>query len=216
MYRNTRYPLEVQIRLGKCATWATDSNKPFCVVAVAIAAGRDVFIIDIETPEIGFRLCEDGILHRKIRKFGEKTYEIHLPIGTKIRIEKRSVGDQLDIDINSSYPDKKQCEGICGNFDGDSLNDAFLSTTDPFSVTEQSLAIWRVTTKSANFFNRESENSLSPWENTLKFCDCDEKNIDHALAGNIADTIIHCNPETRSTCFEGSQGGLLRCDLEFA
>jgi len=61
--------LKVQISIRQCSTWTL---KPFCVHAIAVRAGRDVFVTDfsLRSLQSGFKLCDDGVLHRRIKKKG--------------------------------------------------------------------------------------------------------------------------------------------------
>ena len=66
----------MQIRLEKCPTWATHALSPYCVQAIAVRAGRDIFIADFKAADRysfmdGFYKCDDKVFDRKVMKDGD-------------------------------------------------------------------------------------------------------------------------------------------------
>ena len=56
--------------MSKCPHWRDGLNSPSCNCGVAVAAGRDIFIMskcEQSGPwDIGFKNCEDGVLRDKV------------------------------------------------------------------------------------------------------------------------------------------------------
>ncbi|KAK3588319.1 hypothetical protein CHS0354_014894, partial [Potamilus streckersoni] len=69
MYKNTKYPAEVQLKTKSCYR---NGGTPFCPCGVAVRAGRDVFVVDkCDSPQkIHMKQCLDGVLNGKVRELG--------------------------------------------------------------------------------------------------------------------------------------------------
>ncbi|XP_052767965.1 uncharacterized protein LOC128208441 [Mya arenaria] len=176
---------------------------------MAVRAGLDVFVIDYKTPEIDFKSCKSGLLHRKVKQIGNKDYEIVLPTGTKVKaVQTRQSGEWdrfMEVDIYPGLPDKGSVDGLCGNFDGNSENDVEISSTPIiasfYPIKESSLQKYTVNA-TMDLFNPNIYEGLTDINSQVKFCECGEENLISAQKGHFEDTKILCKADTKNTCVE--------------
>ena len=67
---------QVQIRLAPCPNYKSERDSPYCNEAVAVRAGRDVYMVDIKNNDINFKMCDDRVLHDAVRRDGGKTFRV--------------------------------------------------------------------------------------------------------------------------------------------
>jgi len=67
--------LQVQIQISQCPGVPSDRQLS-CVHAVAVRAGQDVFVVDLRRFLTAFTLCNDGVLNRKIERYGSYGYKV--------------------------------------------------------------------------------------------------------------------------------------------
>jgi len=69
------YTLQVQIKTSSCPY---PYETAYCVHAVAVRVGQDVFVSDFKKPQTEFTLCNGGLLDRKVKKIGRIGFEVNL------------------------------------------------------------------------------------------------------------------------------------------
>jgi len=67
--------LQVQIQISQCPGVSSDSQLS-CVHAVAVRAGQDVFVVNLRQFLTTFTLCNDGVLNRKVERYGSHGYKV--------------------------------------------------------------------------------------------------------------------------------------------
>ncbi|XP_033762813.1 von Willebrand factor D and EGF domain-containing protein-like [Pecten maximus] len=168
--------VEVQMKVTPC-------NPPahvFCVCAIAVRAGGDVFVIDrcpgIYRNIFEFRSCEDHILD--VRKINENMYKIYLPSGTYLSAYLRHYTgkDVMDLHMYPSAADTFHTRGLCGTLNG-RTDDDFTKSDGQITTDNNIFATsWRVTEKDDNLITMSADalEKLPSWnvtENT-QFCTC--------------------------------------------
>ena len=68
--------LQVQIRTHDCSNYQDHPSRPTCVEAIAVRAGRDVFVIDLDTGYVNFIICDDGVLRRNVKRLDKYNYKV--------------------------------------------------------------------------------------------------------------------------------------------
>ncbi|KAH3795249.1 hypothetical protein DPMN_148797 [Dreissena polymorpha] len=119
MYRNARFKTDVQIQQGIRWNYSPLRDYPYCVVAIAVRAGGDVYVIDLVNTKTAFVQCKDGVLSRKVRRKSKNEYMIYLPTGTEVQV-KNTRHSFLEVDIYPGLQDFGETDGLCGKFDGTS------------------------------------------------------------------------------------------------
>ncbi|XP_052274252.1 von Willebrand factor D and EGF domain-containing protein-like isoform X4 [Dreissena polymorpha] len=158
LYRNTKYKTEVHTMHAPCPNYNERNDSPYCTKAVAVRAGRDVYIIDILEQSSTFKICDDAVLSHKIHKMPGNAYDIYLPTGAIVHI-RNTWQTFLEIDIDAGLLDYKETDGLCGKFDGDSTNDA----AGVCCKLEQSNSL----------FDHNFRLKLERWQEELTVCSCD-------------------------------------------
>lgn len=69
--------LQVQIQISQCPDVPSDRQLS-CVHAVAVRARQDVFVVDFKQFWTEFTLCNDGVLNRKVERYGSYGYTVFL------------------------------------------------------------------------------------------------------------------------------------------
>jgi len=77
--------LQVQIQISQCPDVPSDRQLS-CVHAVAVRAGQDVFVVDLRRFWTEFTLCNDGVLNRKVERYGSYAYKVLIPNAYKVII----------------------------------------------------------------------------------------------------------------------------------
>jgi len=68
--------IQVQINTEPCGHGYTGA---FCINAVAVQAGRDVFVADLKQNDINFKMCENRVLYNNVRRSnGDQDYQVHI------------------------------------------------------------------------------------------------------------------------------------------
>ncbi|XP_052766474.1 uncharacterized protein LOC128207536 [Mya arenaria] len=213
LYRNTEYRTEVQIKLDKCPTYSTFALHPYCIQALVARAGRDIFLINYGThPEVNFKQCDDGVLHRKITKIGNKDYKIILPTGTKITVmqNRGSNGWEkfMEVNIYAGLPDVGRTDGLCGNCNGnpkdDPQHDSQPIYAQFFHISQTDLQKYTLTNTPEDLFNTANHNRVYGWDNRFRFCECDKNSWRFAIIGQLDKTEIKCKEEATTVCEEDS------------
>ncbi|KAL3836001.1 hypothetical protein ACJMK2_021456 [Sinanodonta woodiana] len=128
------------MRTKRC--YGFPEGPPFCPCGVAIAAGRDVFVVDRCSRPITIYMpqCDDGTLKGKIKNAGN-FYQIYLPSGSWVKI---TSGIFFNIYIYPSISDRMATSGLCGYLDGNVENDFIVKPEeDLFNISNyKSLKSW--------------------------------------------------------------------------
>ncbi|XP_021378825.1 uncharacterized protein LOC110466572 isoform X3 [Mizuhopecten yessoensis] len=168
--------VQVQMKVTPC-------NAPahvFCVCAIAVRAGGDVFVIDscpgIYRPIFEFRSCEDHILD--VRKINEHFYKIYLPSGTYLsaRLWHYTGKDVMDLHMFPSAADTFHTRGLCGTLNG-RTDDDFTKPNGQITGDNNIFAkSWSVTDEDENLITMSADNlaKLATWNKTenTQFCTC--------------------------------------------
>ncbi|KAL3836002.1 hypothetical protein ACJMK2_021457 [Sinanodonta woodiana] len=203
LYKHLKIPVQVQMRTNKC--YGFPEGPPFCPCGVAIAAGRDVFVVDRCSIPITIYMpqCDDGTLKGKIKNAGN-FYQIYLPSGSWVKI---TSGLFFNIYIYPSISDRMTTSGLCGYLDGNVENDFVLrnSTTVPDSEFEEFNFNWLVKPEE-DLFNISNYKSLKSWPNEDYLCICR-----HYQDGNGSQS-EKCTPDSRKVCPESGLNDSLATD----
>ncbi|XP_033761549.1 von Willebrand factor D and EGF domain-containing protein-like [Pecten maximus] len=198
LYEHDDSSRKVQVQMT-----VTSCNPPlhvYCVCAIAVRAGGDVFVIDrcptTYRPIFEFRSCEDNILD--VRKINENNYKIYFPSGTYLdaHLWHYTGKDVMDLHMFPSTSDADHTRGLCGVLNG-ITNDDFLkpdgSQTQNNNQFSQS---WRVQERD-NLITMDSESlqKLEVWNKTVQFCTCNEHGQNNAPIQKI-----QCSQNTIATC----------------
>ncbi|XP_053377681.1 neurogenic locus notch homolog protein 1-like isoform X15 [Mercenaria mercenaria] len=185
LYKHKGTNVEVQIITTRC--W----NRPTCICAVAIRAGRDVFMINIcgSINFFGFTHCgEGGIL--QIIKVNDNLYNIYTPTGTKITVS--LLYGYINVDIAMAPKDLNNVEGLCGYFDNDISNDFRHrdGTTSGLDWKDDDFSnSWRVEDKD-NLFRTYRQ--LTAWvDDNMLYCICE---------GTTKEAEAFCSPSQYLDC----------------
>ncbi|KAK3609853.1 hypothetical protein CHS0354_015039 [Potamilus streckersoni] len=193
LYKHLKSPLQVQMRTNPC--YGVPPDGPFCPCGVAIASGRDVFVVDRCSKPIKIYMpqCDDGTLKVKIKGAGN-FYQIYLSTGTWVKI---TSGISFNIYIYPYISDRKSTSGLCGYLDADAQNDFVLrnGTTVPKEKFEDFNSHWLVKPEE-DLFNSSNYKSLPSWPREDYLCMCG-----HYQDGYIVQP-EHCSPDTRNSCPE--------------
>ncbi|OWF38191.1 von Willebrand factor D and EGF domain-containing protein [Mizuhopecten yessoensis] len=188
--------MQVQMKVTFC-------NHPlqvFCVCAIAVRAGGDVFVIDrcpgIYRPIFEFRSCEDHILD--VRKINENNYKIYLPSGAYLNANLRHYTgkDVMDLHMYPSTADTGHTRGLCGTLNENKDDD--FQTADGRRTNDKNTfsKSWRVQ-DGDNLITMDSDslNKLDAWNKTVQFCTCNAPTqIDEPVQN------ITCSQSTVATC----------------
>ncbi|KAL3835998.1 hypothetical protein ACJMK2_021453, partial [Sinanodonta woodiana] len=203
LYKHLKSPIQVQMRTNRC--YGFPEGPPFCPCGVAIAVGRDVFVVDrCSIPTIIYMpQCDDGTLKGKIKNAGN-FYQIYLPSGSWVKI---TSGMFFNIYIYPSISDRMATSGLCGYLDGKVENDFMLRnrTTAPDNKLEEFNSNWLVKPEE-DLFNISNYKSLKSWPNEDYLCICR-----HYQDGNGSQS-EKCTPDSRKFCPKSGMNDSLAAD----
>ncbi|XP_053387517.1 von Willebrand factor D and EGF domain-containing protein-like isoform X3 [Mercenaria mercenaria] len=188
LYKHTATGIEVQIVTTLCRTNVT------CICAVAIRAGKDVFMINVcgLVYFLGFTHCgEGGIL--QIIRVHDHLYHVYTPIGTKIVLRLWMwLYMYINVHITMAPKDLGKVVGLCGYFDNNKTNDFMHKdgTTSRLDGSDDVFAsTWRVE-NNKNLFR--TYRNLTAWSNDNKlYCIC---------KSNIRVAEAFCSPSQYLDC----------------
>ncbi|KAL3836667.1 hypothetical protein ACJMK2_022089 [Sinanodonta woodiana] len=195
LYKHSTKLTQVQMKTGLCH--GIPQGPPYCPCGVAIAAGRDVFVIDrCSTPiKIYMPKCDDGTLKGKVKTDG-KSYQIHLPTGSLVKI---NAGISFNIYLYPSVSDRRATSGLCGYLDNDQNNDFTLRNGS--SVPENEFEVfnsnWEVK-PDENLFNISNYEFLQMWTKEMNMCICGQYQGGHNGQSD------NCSPDSRNFCPDNS------------
>ncbi|XP_013087081.2 mucin-2-like [Biomphalaria glabrata] len=171
LYRHTTLPYEVSVLYRPCVN---GNNRVTCNCGAAVRSGDDVITFKTcdarqNLPQYGggnsiiiVEVFKNGEFTKgtKIRRYGTgQKYEVTLPIGTKITVL-ASRKPFMDINVVASALDHSKTEGLCGDFNGNALNDFNGMNEASFN------SFWR---RSGSLFNGVAASTYTSHE---KFCSC--------------------------------------------
>nr|XP_058945176.1 von Willebrand factor D and EGF domain-containing protein-like [Pocillopora verrucosa] len=180
LYRNLDRYFEVQTRLWNCWDRACDCG-------VAIREHNDVIVLDTCTADLHLRYGMPMKIRipskRRLRKGteilvrhpgGYSEYEVRLPSGTRVKIQRYSWGNSVYLYAPRS--DFSKTEGMCGNFNGDP-NDDFLGGDNQSHTDQEAFGLsWRVN-KSESLFHIVPMCNDAQCDGSIfdqEFCTCTE------------------------------------------
>ncbi|KAL3836000.1 hypothetical protein ACJMK2_021455 [Sinanodonta woodiana] len=203
LYKHLKSPIQVQMRTNRC--YGFPEGPPFCPCGVAIAAGRDVFVVDRCSIPITIYMpqCDDGTLQGKIKNAGN-FYQIYLPSGSWVKV---TSGIFFNIYIYPSISDRVATSGLCGYLDGNAENDFMLRnrTTVPDSKFEEFNSNWLVKPEE-DLFNISNYKSLKSWPREDYLCICGHYQDDNGSQSE------KCSPDSRKFCPESGLNDSLATD----
>ncbi|KAH3730675.1 von Willebrand factor D and EGF domain-containing protein-like [Dreissena polymorpha] len=185
LYIHTDYNQKIQIETKSCSN---NGNTPTCVCGVAVQAGGDVFVLnacDNGLLDVRFVQCGDRILQNKVNEISPNKYRVTLPSGTYVDIH--IYGALMNVFVYPSVADFKKTSGLCGLFDGTTINDRL---NRPGSNHPDPNKSWMVNAAD-NLFDEDV--SLQPWADHYRFCTCDEQTPSPT-------NTVTCDAETKKTC----------------
>ncbi|KAK3607803.1 hypothetical protein CHS0354_031304 [Potamilus streckersoni] len=195
LYKHSRKPIQVQIKTNLC--YGIPQGPPFCPCGVAIAAGRDVFVIDRCSIPIKIYMprCDDDTLKGKVKTDG-KSYQIYLPTGSLVKI---NGGVSFNIYLYPSVSDRIATSGLCGLLDNDEHNDFMLRNGSwvPENEFEAFSSNWEVTPEE-NLFNTSNYKFLPIWHKEDYMCTCGQYQGGHIGQSD------NCSPDSRKFCHDNS------------
>ncbi|WAR28808.1 SVEP1-like protein [Mya arenaria] len=167
LYNNPAFQQQVQIQTTHCL----GRDVPvFCNCGVMISSGRDIFVVNNcggnGIWDIRFRLCEDGVLNNRINKISIYHFQVYFPTGTIVDLSLQE--KFVNVAVFPSLADFNNTEGLCGRFDGDTVNDL---NKRPGSENDTILS-WKLFPHEDLF--GETYN-LTQLNDTLKMCSCKAK-----------------------------------------
>ncbi|XP_076109578.1 uncharacterized protein LOC143078608 [Mytilus galloprovincialis] len=191
LYKNTKYPYQVNALFTECA-----NGRATCNCGVAIQSGQSLFVVRTQkviskissrglyTPIVDKRICDDKSMIID-EKTASNTFEVTLPIGTKISF--KYTKDYITyIHVKPSVLDLECAEGLCGYISSQNGK-----KDDDFRKRNETVA----TTSISDF--------AESWEltNLQSYCTCASEAGTH---GGIADkNYIHCNlSQPMEACYD--------------
>lgn len=212
MYKHKELAVEVQTKTKRCTKWDNGNWHPWCNCAVAVRAGKDVFISDnceddnISPPR--FAICEDGILSQSVKKLQNK-HKIFLPSGGIVELE--NDGHFINVHIKPSLVDFGKTEGLCGSFDDNKANDNAVRIN---SKAKDSSESWIVNeTAFENLFDKQNYQKLEHWKESRFLCSC-ERDLSRSLRDPLNAAAI-CDQSKKILCPEDRKLDTVKnnCDL---
>ncbi|KAL3836563.1 hypothetical protein ACJMK2_021987 [Sinanodonta woodiana] len=195
LYKHSRKPIQVQMKTGLC--YGIPQGPPFCPCGVAIAAGRDVFVIDRCSIPIKIYMpkCDDGTLKGKVKTDGN-SYQIYLPTGSLLKI---NGGISFNIYLYPSVSDRETTSGLCGYLDNDKKNDFTLRNGSwvPENEFEAFNSNWEVKPEE-DLFIPSNYKSLPIWPTEENLCVCTQ------YEGGHVGQSYQCSPDSRMFCHDNS------------
>nr|XP_034329094.1 uncharacterized protein LOC105339666 [Crassostrea gigas] len=192
------YPMEVQIETTACNRYPGDPSwTPYCVCAVAIRAGADVFVIErCRNESIKYRSCRDNLLDA--RKEAEMEYKIYFPSGTYVHallLDYTGV-HTINVHVFPSKSDHDLTGGLCGTLNGNENDDFMDRDGNELSGTKEFIKYWSLTEdKFLGNMDKEQLNALPHWQNDVQYCTCsyeDLKGNDPTDNNCTKDTFVRC------------------------
>ncbi|XP_061170596.1 von Willebrand factor D and EGF domain-containing protein-like [Saccostrea echinata] len=198
--KSTEFPTEVQIETTQCNR--NPRSIPYCVCAIAVRAGGDVFVID-RCPnrriQIKYLACKDNLIDA--RKESELEYKIYFPSGTYVNalLQDYTGVRTINVHMYPSKADKDETLGLCGTLNGNQ-NDDFMDKDGNLLVRIDFINHWRVTPEEFLVLMSEDKlNALSPWKGSVLYCTCPHKQVTGDRPEDIGqcseDTIVQCAKE---------------------
>ncbi|XP_052785257.1 uncharacterized protein LOC128220772 [Mya arenaria] len=140
LYRNPAFQQQVQIQTTHCL----GSDVPvFCNCGVMISSGRDIFVVNNCDGngiwDVRFRSCVDGVLNNRVNKISIYHFQVSLQSGTIVDLSLQE--KFVNVAVFPSLADVYNTEGLCGRFDGDSVNDRYKR---PGSLERNPMLSWKL------------------------------------------------------------------------
>ncbi|XP_060598353.1 uncharacterized protein LOC132752093 [Ruditapes philippinarum] len=212
MYKHKELAIEVQTKTKRCSKWDNTNWRPWCNCAVAVRAGKDLFISDYCKDNYiipaRFAICEDGILSRSVKRLQNK-HKIFLPSGGIVELE--NDGQFINVQIKPSLVDFGKTEGLCGSFDDNKANDNAVRTN---SKARDSSESWIVNeTAGENLFDKHNYQKLEHWKESRYLCSC-VRDTSRSYSDPLNPAVM-CDPSRKILCPEDRKLDTVKhtCDL---
>ncbi|WAR28739.1 SVEP1-like protein [Mya arenaria] len=115
----------------------------FCNCGVMISSGRDIFVVNNCDGngiwDVRFRSCVDGVLNNRVNKISIYHFQVSLQSGTIVDLSLQE--KFVNVAVFPSLADVYNTEGLCGRFDGDSVNDRYKR---PGSLERNPMLSWKL------------------------------------------------------------------------
>uniref|UniRef100_A0A8W8J2H6 von Willebrand factor D and EGF domain-containing protein n=1 Tax=Magallana gigas TaxID=29159 RepID=A0A8W8J2H6_MAGGI len=192
--------VHVQIETTACNSNNGYRRQPYCVCAVAVRAGADVFVIDrcpYKPVRIKYLSCKENLLDA--RKLYEKVYRIYFPSGTYVdaSLEDYTGVQTINVYVYPSKSDHDRTGGLCGTLNGNMLDDFMDRDGNLLRNNEAFNQHWSL--REAAFLgnmNEDQLNALPRWKNDAFYCTCPYKQV----SGNKPKEIRECSEDTIVKC----------------
>ncbi|VDI35110.1 Hypothetical predicted protein [Mytilus galloprovincialis] len=194
LFRHKTKPIEVhtiQHKFNNSDDWTENC-------AVAVRAGRDVFIVigcEKPTQWIIRRLnCEAGAEYLQVYYRWDK-YEVHLPTGSVVSLQ-IAMNRRINVHVTLSRSDRDQVEGLCGSWNGNRTDDFMDRTGRVLDNATLSARSWRVPRAESLFDAKRRNETINL---SYMYCACSDSTISNGHLSPNADcswqeTIPTCPP----------------------
>eukprot|EP00105_Crassostrea_gigas_P023673 XP_011443598.1 PREDICTED: von Willebrand factor D and EGF domain-containing protein [Crassostrea gigas] len=197
------FPMEVQIETTACNSNRGIRRQPYCVCALAIRAGADVFVID-RCPNKPIRIkylsCKENLLDA--RKETEMEYKIYFPSGTYVHalLQDYTGVRTINVHVYPSKSDHDRTGGLCGTLNGNMWDDFMGRDNNLLNGNEEFNRYWSL--KEDEFLgnmNEDQLNALPRWQNAVMYCTCPHKQVQGDTPEEVGqcteDAIVKCAKE---------------------
>ncbi|CAG2238262.1 unnamed protein product [Mytilus edulis] len=208
LYKNTKYPYQVNALFTKCGGAS-------CNCGVAIQAGQSLFVVrttegisktksvrGLSTPIVDKRICDDKSMVIEENTVS-KTFDVTLPIGTTVSF-KYTEKLITYIHVKPSVLDLESAEGLCGYISSQNgkKDDDFRKRNETVATTSKSdfAKSWDVTGTNESLF-QENPPILSYQNNLHSYCTCANE---AGTQGGLKDhNVLHCNlSQPMEACYD--------------
>ncbi|XP_078310367.1 von Willebrand factor D and EGF domain-containing protein-like isoform X2 [Crassostrea virginica] len=201
--KNRNFPMEVQIETTECNSWPGRTNQPYCVCAVVVRAGADVFLIDRcrhRRIQITYLSCKENLLDA--RKESEMEYKVYFPSGTYVHamLEDYTGVRTINVHVYPSKSDNDQTLGLCGTLNENRADDFMDRDGNLLRGEREFNTYWSLRDEEflANM-NDDELNALPRWKNDVVYCTCPHQHVfgdkPEAIGQCSEDTIVRCAKE---------------------
>nr|XP_034329096.1 von Willebrand factor D and EGF domain-containing protein-like isoform X2 [Crassostrea gigas] len=194
------FPMEVQIETTACSSNRGFHPQPYCVCAVAVRAGADVFVIDRcphKPIRIKYMSCRENLLDA--RKLDEKNYRIYFPSGTYVHasLEDYTGVRTINVHVYPSKSDHDRTGGLCGTLNGNTADDFMDRDGNLLSGARKFNQYWSL--RKVEFLGNMKEeqlNALPRWKHDEFYCTCSHEQV----FGNKPEIIGNCSEDSIVKC----------------
>lgn len=202
--KRKNFPMEVQIETTACNRRPGNPKfRPFCVCAVAVRAGADVFVIDRcpnKNTRISYLSCKENLLDA--RKETEMEYKIYFPSGTYVHalLQDYTGVKTINVHVYPSKSDNDRTGGLCGTLNENTADDFMDRDGNLLGGEREFNHYWSLMEDEflANM-NEDQLNALPRWQNDVLYCTCPHERVQGDKPEDIGecskDFIVKCAKE---------------------